>query len=593
MMNPWTIDPSAKANTHSTSEQPSLPNNDSIAETLRALLQHGRSSETDALLRAVGYTRVSSAIQLEDGTSLEDQEARIREYIQSRNWVTVSILSDPAQSGRSGNRPDFRRLCRLVRRQQIDVIVVDRIDRISRNLFTLLKFIKLLNDHGVKLVSLREQIDFSTIWGQLVLYILGALAEFYSSVLAQEIRLQRYHAAKAGRLSGAFRLGLCKGNCSACSDPNGPDYCPAFDGPDRGDGHIRVLHPVESHAVRLMFDWYTTGDFSDSDIARKLNAEVFTVPDESNPGYQIEVHFRTKGRPGICPPGPFDKDAVRAILTNPIYAGFVTYAGSDDMGNKRRKPVEIFPGQHPAIVDLETFRRVQAIRRQRYHRSHSRHAKARTYPLSRLVFCAHAKSPMRGISSGGGRYRYYSDKLCRLRLPKDQWHQPNVSADDVEALVQRLVTQVSLPQEWRERILVYLVYDDGVDEMEEEKYLIRQRLRRARELYTEGEYSREQFERIRAACQRDLAALAPSNVPIGHEALALLDNPHTLWEALTDAEKNALYQAMLDGIYVRGKAVECIDPRPAFRALLQDAASRLEETSGEALSYHVGSPISA
>ncbi|MCP4542301.1 MAG: recombinase family protein, partial [Chloroflexi bacterium] len=480
----------------------------------------------------------------------------------------------------------FRDTRKLVRRKQVDVVVVDRIDRISRNLFGLLKFIQLLNEHGVKLISLREQIDFSTLWGQLVLYILGALAEFYSSILAQEIRLQRYHAAKSGRLSGAFRLGLCKGNCSSCTDPNGKDYCPAFDGPDRGDGKIRVLHPVESHAVRLMFDWYKTDQYSYDDIAHAINDEIFTLPDGN------EVRFRTKGRPGICPPQPFDKDAVRAILSNPIYAGFVTYAGSDDQGHKRRKPVEIFPGQHPAIVDIATLRRVQTIRRNRYRRSQSLSSPARTYPLSGLVFCAHSCSPMRGISSSGGLYRYYSDRLCRQRLIKAEWHQPNVKADQIEEQVQACITHIRIPQEWRDRILTYLIYDEGAAEMEQEKYRIREQQARAAELYEKGYYSRVQLERVSSDCERDLAALVPTNTPAGHEAMALLDNLPLFWESLTDAEKNDLYRLVLNGVYVRGKEIEVIEARPHFRAALEDAAARLAQETGKTLPYIVGSPNS-
>jgi site-specific DNA recombinase len=555
-----------------------IPTEDSVAETLRAVLIGSLKHKSTAVHRVVGYTRVSSVMQLEDGTSVEDQETRIGEYIHEQGWDEVAVISDPAQSGRSGNRPGFRRLQRLVRRRRVGVVVVDRIDRISRNLFTLLNFIKQLNDCGVRLVSLRERIDFSTTWGQLVLYILGALAEFYSSVLSQEIRLQRYYAAKAGRLTGAFRLGYCKGNCASCTDPNGPDYCPLFGCSDLGDGKIRVAHPVESHAVRLMFEWYSTGQYSDDDVARRLNAEVFALPDGT------EVHFRTKGRLGSCEPQPFDRDAVRAILTNPIYIGVVTYAGSDAQGNKRRKPVEFFPGQHPAIIDLALFRRVQTIRRNRYRRSQSINSPARTYPLSGVVFCADAGSPMRGISTSGGKYRYYSDKLCRQRLPKDEWHQPNVKADWLEEQVQTLVTRMDLPTEWRERVLTYLVYEDGTAEMEQAKFLIRERLRRAQELYEEGDYTREQYERVRAACQRDLAALAPVSTPAGQEAIAILDDLPALWEALSDEEMNGLYRTLLSGVYVRGKALDRIEPRRPFREVLAHAAVCLDrEATGEAV----------
>ncbi|MBN1811711.1 MAG: recombinase family protein [Anaerolineae bacterium] len=549
------------------------PSDDSVSDILRALLK-GVKRVTDTPLRAVGMTRVSSVMQLEQGTSLEDQETRIHEYIQAQGWLEVSILADPAQSGRTSNRPGLRRVERLVRRRKVDVVIVDRIDRISRNLFALLRFIKLLNDHGVTLVSLRENVDFSTAWGQLVLYILGSLAEFYSSILAQEIRLQRYYAAKAGRLSSTFRLGYCKGNCSECTDPNGPGYCPAFGGPNRGGAKIRVDHPVEREAVRLMFEWYAGGDCSDDDIARRLNAEVFVLPDGT------EVRFRTKGVPGLHPPGPFDRDSVRTVLNNPIYAGFVTYAGSDGQGNKRRKPVEIFAGLHPSIVELALFRRVQTIRCNRYHRSQSRRTNARTYPLSGLVFCAEYRRPMRGISAEGGRFRYYSDKLCRQKLPKSEWHQPNVRAESVEEAVEALVTQIQLPSAWRERILAYLLYDEGTAEMEYEKFAIRDRLRRAVELYDAGYYTREQLARIDAECQRDLADLVPTNTYAGQEAGALLENLPSLWQALADEEKNSLYRLLLNGVYLRDKTIEGIESRPPFRQILAEAAARWAEREG-------------
>jgi hypothetical protein len=188
---------------------------------------------------------------------------------------------------------------------------------------------------------------------------------------------------------------------------------------------------------------------------------------------------------------------------------------------------------------------------------------------------------MRGISSGGGKYRYYADKLCRQRLPKEEWHQPNVEAGLVEAHAQALLTSVRLPAAWRERVLAYLIYEDGTGEMEQEKFLVRERKQRARELYAEGDYTREQYERVRAACDRDLALLAPASTPAGQEALTILDDLTLLWEALTDEEQNRLYRLALSGIYVRGKSVERVEPRGAFRGLLGEAAAERDAAATE------------
>jgi DNA invertase Pin-like site-specific DNA recombinase len=560
---------------------PDRPDDGAVSETVRDILR-GRSRPQDRKgLRAVGYTRVSSTMQKLFGKSMEDQAHRIRTFIAGERWEEVAILSDPAQSGRSGKRPAFKRLKRVVTRGQVDVVVVDRIDRISRNMMTLLTFIRVLEEHDVKLVSLREQIDFDTVWGELVLYILGALSEFYSEILSQEMRLRRYHSARSGHLSGAYRLGYCKGNCSECDDPNGEGYCPHYGGEDRTEGKIRVDHPIERKAVRLMYAWYAAGDHSYDDVAHRLNEQVFTLPDGQ------EVRFRTKGVPNRHPPGPFTKDAVRDIIRNPIYAGYVTYAGSDVDGERRRKPVELFEGKHPALVGYDLWRRAQRVRKSRYRRSQSRTGKARTYPLSRLVFCAEAHMPMRGVSSGGGKYRYYADKLCKQKMTREHWHQPNVSAPEVEREVQALVTHMHIPPRWQEHILAYVHYDEGMAELAYERQLVRQRMERAAELYEEGLYDREKLARVEAKCRRQLRAIEPSGTAAGGEAAQLLENLPALWEALTDAEQNNLYRILLNGVYMRGQAIAAIEPQRPFLPLLEEAAQRLAEERGEPLPYRI------
>lgn len=526
------------------------------------------------LVRAAGYTRVSSFMQVEDGNSLDDQAARIARTVAEHGWELIEVFADPARSGRNEQRPQLARLLRAVRKNQVDVVVIDRIDRLSRNLFGLLSTVQYLKSHGVRLVSLRESIDFTTPWGRLVMYVLGALAEFYVAALSEEIRLSRLQQARNGYLTGSYRFGYCNGRCADCTAPNGPGYCPLAGGRNRGTEGPRVPHPVEAAAVRLMFAWYATGEYSDDDVARRLNREIFTLADGT------EVRFRTKGLPGAYAPQAFDKDAVQGLLTNAVYAGYVTYAGSDEHGNRRRKPVEWFAGKHEALVSLELFRKVQTIRQNRYHRSTTLANPARIYPLTGVLYCAAGHSPLRGISSNGGASRYYVDRLCQQRLDKAEWHQPNLRADWIEQQIQDLVTRIHLPAAWRERILVYLFHDEGQDEIEREKLALRERLRRAQELYRDGDTTREQFERVKSACLRDLKALSPAATPIGGEAAALLDNLPALWAALTCDEQKTLYRLIFSAIEVADQAIVALEARGPFRELLDGALARLDGAFG-------------
>ena len=441
----------------------------------------------------------------------------------------------------------------------MQVLVVDRIDRIARHLPTFLEFIDLLRRANVRLVSLREGIDYRKPWGKLVLYILGALAEFYSDVLSQEIRNKRLMDAANGKLAPTYRFGYCKGDCSACTDPNGEQYCPFFGGPDQRGSYFRMAHPIESRAVQMMFDWYAEGRDSYADVARRLNEAICTLPDGT------EVRFRTKGRVGVTPPGRFDADAVREIVSNPIYTGRVTYAGSTQDGHKFRQPREVFPGQglHPALIDDFTFLKAQQIRKSRYARPDSRANPARAFPLSRLLVCAHRHGPLRTHSVG--QHRYYMDKVCQLK--HGEKHQPHLKAASLEAQVREIVGELQLPEAWIRRTLAYLFFDEGEAALLQDRLALHQRLEANTYLLRQGLIATADFQRRRAAILTAMQSLELTAAPASQEALALLQNLPTLLAALEPEEENALYRALFTSIVVEGEAPVSLEVYPAFQPL--------------------------
>lgn len=532
-----------------------------LRERLRRLLEDGNGAElAAALILVVIYIRVSSEMQL-DGTSMDDQRSRCTSFIQSQgpHWSLLECIEDPAESGRSGKRPGFVRLKKLIREGRVQVLVVDRIDRLARHLPTFLEFIDLLRRHNVKLVSLREGIDYRKPWGKLVLYILGALAEFYSDNLSQEMRVKRITDAANGKLAPTFRLGYCIGNCSTCTDPNGANYCPHFGGPDQRGGYFRIAHPIESVAVQLMFEWYSAGDMSFADIAHRLNGEIFALPDGT------EVRFRTKGRVGVSPPNRFDADAVREILSNPIYTGCVTYAGSTSTGVKVRKSRDVFPGKglHPALVDPMTFERVQQLRKSRYARPDSKANPARAFPLARILVCAHRHGPVRSQSVTG--HRYYIDRVCQLKWGEK--HQPNIPADVLETQVRDVVGQIQLPEAWLRRTLAYVLYDEGEAAIIQDRLALHKRLEAETYLLRQGIISTAEFQRRRTQITTALAALEPTGAPISQEAMKLLQNLRLLLETMAPETENALYQTLFTSVIVDQQRVVGMEVYPAFLPL--------------------------
>jgi hypothetical protein len=145
-------------------------------------------------------------------------------------------------------------------RGKITVLVIHRLDRLHRNLESLLRFLRGLKKHRVRLVSVTEQIDTDSWWVRLVLYILGALAEMYVWQTSVQVREIKAELSRKGHHNGTIPIGYCNGLCSTCADLNGPGYCPLAGQTDRVEsqrGRIPVPHPVDRHAILLAHSLYS------------------------------------------------------------------------------------------------------------------------------------------------------------------------------------------------------------------------------------------------------------------------------------------------------------------------------------------------
>jgi hypothetical protein len=211
----------------------------------------------------------------------------------------------------------------------------------------------------------------------------------------------------------------------------------------QGKFDVLVVHPIEQAAVQLAFTCYATGEYSDEQIARLLN--------EYRNGTGVE--FRTKGRRGRCGPGLFNKDSIRDLLQNVHYTGQVPYYGPTNGDRRKRDPVALYPGQHPALVDQALFDRCQEIRA--LMSSHPRKAQdyiSKLYLLSGLLYCAQCHRPMRAQAAHG--VRQYQDKTRTLHT--GDCDQETVNAHEDEEQVARYLMSFHLPPNWRDEILTGL-----------------------------------------------------------------------------------------------------------------------------------------
>jgi DNA invertase Pin-like site-specific DNA recombinase len=238
------------------------------------------------------YARKSRFDPRNPGYSMDIQPEIAEEYARAHGAKEIKLFEDAGRSGKNSQRPGFQRMLYEIKAGRVDVVVFHRLDRVFRNLKSLLSFIDLLKKYNVRVISVTENLDTDTWWGRLVVVVLGSLAEAYVWQASDRTREGLGKRRSNGLHLGRLPFGYCNGLCSTCNDENGKEYCPLQGGPDRPEskrGALAVPHPVDRHAVVLIYKLYQ-GGMSFREIAVFLNNSLVTLPN----GTEVKFHPRGK-----------------------------------------------------------------------------------------------------------------------------------------------------------------------------------------------------------------------------------------------------------------------------------------------------------
>jgi len=267
-------------------------------------------------LRGAIYTRVSTDQGLEqDFNSLDAQREACEAYIKSQaheGWRPVrDRYDDGGFSGGSMDRPALQKLLADVQARRIHVIVVYKVDRLTRSLADFAKLVETFDKHEVSFVSVTQSFNTTTSMGRLTLNVLLSFAQFEREVTGERIRDKISASKKKGMwMGGVVPLGY------RVED--------------------RALRIVEDHAeiVRSLFRRYLEAG-SVVRLKQQLDAEDFRVP------IRIDGAGRSTGG------GLFSRGHVYKLLSNPIYVGRIAHKG------------QVHEGQHPPIVTRDLWDEVQ------------------------------------------------------------------------------------------------------------------------------------------------------------------------------------------------------------------------------------------
>ncbi len=271
-----------------------------------------------ARLQCAIYTRKSSEEGLEqDFNSLDAQREACEAFIASQKregWTLIGNMYDHGGfSGATMERPAFRRLLSDVSAGQIDVVVVYKVDRLTRSLSDFAKIVDIFDRHAVSFVSVTQQFNTTSSMGRLTLNILLSFAQFEREVTGERIR---------DKIAASKKKGMWMGGQPSL-------------GYEVADRKL-IVNNAEAETVRHIFRRYTelksVRELKEDLDAAGIVSKVRTASDGSRYG----------GR-------PIARGALYLMLQNRIYRGEIVHKGKS------------YPGEHEAIVDEELWNNVQAI----------------------------------------------------------------------------------------------------------------------------------------------------------------------------------------------------------------------------------------
>lgn len=331
------------------------------AETLGAL--EAETRPTVRKLRCAIYTRKSSEEGLDmDFNSLDAQRESCENYVASQKadgWASVADdYDDGGFSGGTLERPALKRLLADVKAAKVDVIVVYKIDRLSRSMLDFLNLIEMFENHGVTFVSVTQSFNTKDAMGRMALNILVTFAQFERELIGERIRDKVAASRKRGKWMGGWApLGYLVRDRKLVIDPD----------------NAKRVRSVFRRFVQLK---------SATLLARELVAAGAT----NRYGHLL------------------DKGVLYRLLNNRVYLGEAVHKGTS------------YPGEHDSIIDQKLWEQVHAILRVS-PRTRAGIGRAQTpAPLRGLLFGPDgaAMSPTHTRRSGK-LYRYYISQTAVKR----------------------------------------------------------------------------------------------------------------------------------------------------------------------------------
>src|SRR5271167_2310530 len=343
-------------------------------------------------VRCAIYTRVSTEHGLDqEFNSLDAQYDAASAYIKSQvhaGWTLIrSRYDDGGYSGGSTDRPNLQRLLADIRARKLDVIVVYKVDRLTRSLADFAKLVELFDAHGVSFVSVTQQFNTTTSMGRLTLNVLLSFAQFEREVTSERIR---------DKIGASKRRGLWVGGMVPL-------------GYVSRDKKL-FIEEEEAARVRTIFQRYL-----------ELGSIGLLLADLRERGIVSKIRHLSNGRTvgGI----PFTGGPLAYLLRNRFYIGEVVFKD------------QICPGEHPPILDRGLFEAVQLKLAEQHNGYRATRASPEAVLMGRIFDDRGNRMSPCHSRKGATRHPYYVSAALIQGQPRSAGSVTRVPAAKVEAIV--------------------------------------------------------------------------------------------------------------------------------------------------------------
>ncbi|MBZ9534909.1 recombinase family protein [Cytobacillus oceanisediminis] len=303
-------------------------------------------------MKCVAYIRVSTDEQAKHGYSIAAQEEKLKAFCISQGWELVGDpYIDDGYSAKDLNRPKFQMMMDQIKQGGIDVLLVYRLDRLTRSVLDLYEILKVLDAHDCKFKSATEIYDTTNAMGRLFITLVAAIAQWERENTAERVQLGMEKKTK---------LGIWKGGT--------PPY-----GYKIIDKKL-IIDKDEEPIIKYIFQLSKSLGFFT--IAKKLTEQGFST---------------RKG-------GDWHVDTVRDIANNPVYAGYLTFNKNKKDSKKPPREQTLYEGIHDRIISRNDFWELQDILDKR--RTFGGKRETSDYYFSSILKCARCGSSMSGHRGG-------------------------------------------------------------------------------------------------------------------------------------------------------------------------------------------------